>query len=225
MKSLFLSEGKSNLLKFVGIPFGQLFTPDELFDLKTDKGIVGKLIEKTIGLQNTSSTLDFDDGELKTNKCFRDGRPKETIFITQISSAFDHIIGGGRFEDTTLFLKIQNMLCVPVCKEGETAEWFLLPPIHVDLSRPEWSNVSNQIEEDYYFIAEQLRYHIETSNDGFIHTSNGELIQVRSKDGKPYNPIYSDIYGREISNKNHAFYFKKSFMNYLQELSDDYPYY
>jgi DNA mismatch repair protein MutH len=37
-------------------------------------------------------------------------------------------------------------------------------------------------------------------------------VQVRSKDSKPYHPIYSNHYGRYISNKNHALYFMKSFM-------------
>ena len=35
----------------------------------------------------------------------------------------------------------------------------------------------------------ELKEHIETSKDGFIHTSNGRHIQVRSKDSKPYHPI------------------------------------
>ena len=31
------------------------------------------------------------------------------------------------------------------------------------------------------------------------------------------------MYGREVSNKNHAFYFLPSFMKELQEISPDYP--
>ena len=54
--------------------------------------------------------------------------------------------------------------------------------------------------------------HIETSKDGLIHTSNGTHIQIRSKDSKPYHPIYSHKYGRYVSNKNHAFYFQKQFV-------------
>ena len=54
--------------------------------------------------------------------------------------------------------------------------------------------------------------HIETSPDRRIHTSNGQHIQVRSKDSMPYHPIYSGVYGRYVSNKNHAFYFRKEFV-------------
>lgn len=50
------------------------------------------------------------------------------------------------------------------------------------------------------------------SPDGFIHTSSGKHIQIRSKDSKPYHPIYSDIYKRNISDKNYDFYFKKQFV-------------
>lgn len=73
----------------------------------------------------------------------------------------------------------------------------------------------NQLKEDYYSICKQLGEHIETSADGFIHTSNGKYIQIRSKDSKPYFPIYSDKYAKHISNKNHDFYFKKDFMKYI----------
>lgn len=77
-------------------------------------------------------------------------------------------------------------------------------------------------EDDYYSICDQLIYHIEHSNDGFIHTSNGRHLQIRSKDAKnnkgEYNPIFSKKYGRYVSNKNHAFYFKKDMVNELRNI-------
>ena len=66
-----------------------------------------------------------------------------------------------------------------------------------------------RLQKEVNNICKQLRYHIENSHDGFIHTSNGEHIQIRSKDSQPYHPIYSSTYGRYVSNKNHAFYFQK----------------
>jgi DNA mismatch repair protein MutH len=68
-----------------------------------------------------------------------------------------------------------------------------------------------------------LKQHIETSADGYIHTSNGRHIQVRSKDAKDarghYHPIYSTTYGRNVSNKNHAFYFQKQFVYDIKKMS------
>lgn len=105
------------------------------------------------------------------------------------------------------------MLYVRTCKEGDKRRWFYFTPIHVTYNEEKYKSIYKQIEEDYYSICRQLKEHIETSPDGYIHTSNGKYIQIRSKDAKPYRPIYSNIYGREVSNKNHAFYFKKEFMN------------
>jgi DNA mismatch repair protein MutH len=45
-----------------------------------------------------------------------------------------------------------------------------LPFIHVDERIREFADTSKQIPDDYYAIARQLRDHIESSADGFIHT-------------------------------------------------------
>ena len=103
-------------------------------------------------------------------------------------------------------------------KFGKEADWFFLPSIHIDLNHPAFATLRDIWKEDYYSICDQLRRHIETSKDGFIHTSNGKHIQVRSKDSKPYRAIYSNIYGKEVSNKNHAFYFQKQFVYDIQQM-------
>ena len=94
-----------------------------------------------------------------------------------------------------------------------------LPSIHIDLSSPRYAELRNIWRTDYYSICKQLKHHIETSADGYIHTSNGQHIQVRSKDSQPYHPIYSDTYGRYVSNKNHAFYFQKQFVYDIKRMS------
>jgi len=83
--------------------------------------------------------------------------------------------------------------------------------------------IIRQLEADYYSISEQIRNLLDQGSKSTIHTCNGRFIQIRTKDCKPYTPIYSRTYNRYISNKNYAFYFKKEFMKYIQELSPDYP--
>lgn len=77
-----------------------------------------------------------------------------------------------------------------------------------------YCGTAKQLADDGVF--KKPDYHIENSPDGFIHTSNGTHIQVRSKDARDasgsYHPIYSRVYGRYVSNKNHAFYFQKQFV-------------
>lgn len=214
-----LAEAYEHFQHLAGIKFERLFSEDDLSKIIKNKGKTGQLLELALGLRNTNTNLDFEDGELKSNKCDMIGRPQETIFITQISSHIDELIAGKPFIETHLYEKISNILYVPVCKAGDPRNWRFLPCIHIDLKDRKYKELFDIWNNDYQRICEQLKLHIETSKDGFIHTSNGRFIQVRSKDSKPYHPIYSVIYGRNVSNKNHAFYFRKAFVYYINELN------
>ena len=207
-----LKEAQERIIKICNIPFSELFDEADFEFIIRNKGKTGQLLELALGKKLDNSNLDFEDGELKTNKCDANGKPLETVFITQILSVIDELIEEKPFEETHLYEKINNILYVPVCKVGVPHDWMFLDAIHIDLTKPEFSPLFDTWREDYYSICKQLKNHIETSPDGFIHTSNGTHIQVRSKDSKPYHPIYSKYYGRNVSNKNHAFYFQKQFV-------------
>ena len=213
-----LEEANNRLNRLTGIRFGQLFSPEDMRMIIVNKGRTGQLLEISLGMHLSSTTLDFEDGELKTNKCDRYGNPKETVFITQISSVIDELIEERPFETTHLYKKIKNILYVPVCKDGSPENWMFLPCIHIDLETSKFSALRDIWRNDYYHICKLLKHKIETSPDGFIHTANGTHIQVRSKDSKPYHPIYSNVYGRYVSNKNHAFYFRKEFVYDIRKI-------
>lgn len=208
-----LNEALPLLENACGKTFGELFSghPE---DLRTNKGHVGQLLLKFIGLKLDSNLRDFDDGELKTNKALPNSSPLETMFITQISEQIDTLVCENpvRFEDSNLFTKIRNLVYLPVVKEAEsTADWYCTRCIHIEVQPG--STLFQKLKNDYEQICIGLKTHIKTSNDGFIHTTNGpHYVQVRSKDSKPYHPIYSRTFNREISDKNHAFYFMKAFM-------------
>ena len=216
---MFLDEACARFNQLAGIRFGELFSPDAMNMIIINKGKTGQLLELALGLHLSNTNLDFDDGELKTNKCDALGNPKETVFITQISSIIDELIEERTFESTHLYEKISNILYVPVCKDGRPEDWMFLPSIHIDLTLSKFAILKDIWRADYYSICKQLRNHIENSPDGFIHTSNGTHIQVRSKDSGNYHPIYSEIYGRYVSNKNHAFYFQKQFVKDIHRMN------
>lgn len=201
----------------VGKPFGKLLRPEELNDLHTNKGHVGQLLERKIGLRNGSGHLDFEDGELKTNKVRPDGRPRETIFITQISTRIDDLLEGMAFRKSFLYSKIRNLLYLPVCKDGPEPQWAFLPYVHVNLEHPEFSRLTAQLERDWLTIIQEIRAAVH-QGDRQIHTANGHYIQIRTKDSRPYHPIYSEVLGRYVSDKNYAFYFRKEFAVYLREM-------
>ncbi len=207
-----LKEAQEKIIQLCNIPFSEIFNEADFETIKRNKGKTGQLLELALGKKLDSFNIDFEDGELKSNKCDQNGTPLETVFITQISSVIDELLEEKKFEETHLYEKISNMLYVPVCKVGDPHDWMFLDAIHIDLSDDRFSSLLAIWRDDYYSICKQLKAHIETSADGFIHTSNGRHIQIRSKDSKPYHPIYSSTYGRYVSNKNHAFYFQRQFV-------------
>ena len=181
-------------------------------DLKTNKGNVGQLLELYLGLRLGSWHTDFEDGELKTNYTNRDHSPKETIFITQIANDIDNLLSPTPvpFYRSLLHSKIRNLVIVQVIKDGPEQMWRFGHVFHVEVAPG--SAIYRQFDADYGAICKGLRTHVSASTEAFIHTTSGRFIQVRSKDSKPYHPIHSKLYGRAVSNKNHAFYFRKEFM-------------
>jgi len=221
-----LKNAVEKLESIVNKPFSDFLTKEEMESIRINKGLTGQLLEIQLGLQNKSTNLDFEDGELKTNKVDINGKPLETMYIKQISNMVDEILERKKFLTTELYYKIKNILYVPVYKGNRKnrvhrSKWKLLPYIHFKLGK--FPELKTQLKNDYYTISKKMNKQITEGKDGHIHTCNGELIQIRTKDSKPYHPIYSEKYERYISDKNYAFYFKKDFMMKLQKLSPKYP--
>ena len=233
---MYLHQAIPKLSQCVGIKFKDLF-PELPDDLRTNKGRVGQLLQIKIGLPLDSALHDFEDGELKTNKSDSKGNPKETMFIHQISREIDTLVceKPKPFESSNLFQKIRRIVFLPVCKDSENHEdWFFVSLIDVNLDENNY--LFSKLKDDYFKICGELKKQAtfacfcwtekskgRACKDGCIHTTNGELIQVRSKDAKKngsYNPIFSETYGRHISDKNHAFYFRKNFMSFARQHGD-----
>ena len=187
-------------------------------EFKINKGGLGMLILNYLGLPLDSKLTDFVDGELKTTKTNSEGKPLEPIAITMINRIIDELISDKPkdFYKSNLFKKIQNIVILGVCKDNKNhKEWIFTFCYHFSYKKNK--KLYLKFEKDYYSICNQLKYHLKKSypndyigkkhTDGLIHTSNGELIQIRTKANKPYTPIISKLWKREISNKNHAFYF------------------
>lgn len=217
-----LAVAKERIEKLANISFKEYLSPEQVQDamLIINKGKTGQLLELTIGLGLSNTTLDFEDGELKTNKCDRTGKPVETMFITQTASIIDELLSRKNFEDTKLYEKFQHLLYVPISKDGPPSEWMFLPCVEVDLSLPKYAPLYEQLKNDYYHICDLMNEQLQKSPTATLHTVSGEFIQIRTKDSKPYHSIYSQTYNREISDKNRAFYYKKEFMKYIVALEN-----
>ena len=214
-----LEDAKQIINQIANQNFGKLITnEDEFRDIIKNKGKAGQILEHIILHLNLSTSLkDFEDGELKTNKCKPNGDPAETIAITQISSNIDNLIQNIPFNESHLAQKIFNLLYVGIIREGDSHNWKFLTPIHIDFSQPEYAAIWKQIEEDYNIICKKIKSDIE--NNGHISTSNGKYIQIRTKDSVPYHPIFSKIYNQYVSDKNYAFYFQKDFIKDIKKIN------
>lgn len=215
-----LIEAQKEIEKLAYIPFEKYLTEEQFNNIVVNKGKTGQILELTIGLQLPNTTLDFEDGELKTNKCNKLGIPTETMFITQTASIIDELLSFKPFEETKLYEKINRMLYVRINKEETPDTWMFLPPILVDLSLPTYAELAAQLKSDYIDICDGLNDQLCLSSDAMLHTVNGKYIQIRTKDSIPYHAIYSKKYDRIISDKNRAFYFKIPCLKYIISLQD-----
>ena len=74
-----LAVAKERIEKLANIPFKEYLSPEQVQDamLIINKGKTGQLLELTIGLGLSNTTLDFEDGELKqTNVIILENRWK-----------------------------------------------------------------------------------------------------------------------------------------------------
>ena len=122
-----LEDANRRFNEIAGIRFGELFSPSQLEYIIINKGKTGQLLEMALGLHLSSTNLDFDDGELKTNKCDSFGRPLETVFVTQISGIIDELINEVPFNQTHLCEKISNILYVPYARKAHRKRGCFFP--------------------------------------------------------------------------------------------------
>lgn len=211
-----LQEGYDQLGKYVQRPLREILNDEQIEMLKgPDKGASGKIIEKLIGLNNSTATLDFEDGELKANKCTSTGHPQETIAITQFSNP-DILFNPVPFEDSVVCKKVSNVLFAFVCKEGKVEDWFLHTVRHLDFTSPQYAAIYAQLREDYYSICREADSYIAADVRNTLHTLNGKYLQVRTKDSKPYHAMHSEKYGRQVSDKGRAFFLQRKFLEDIQ---------
>ena len=100
-----LKEAQKKIIRLCDIPFCEIFEESDFETIIRNKGKTGQLLELALGKKLDSFNIDFEDGELKSNKCDASGKPLETVFITQIASKIDELLQEKPFEETHLFEK------------------------------------------------------------------------------------------------------------------------
>ena len=209
---MLLNQSLTKLKKLKGKTVGNLLSEfkSDIKEFKINKGGIGQMLLLYLGLPLDSKLTDFDDGELKTNKTDKNGNSKETIFITQISSIIDELISDNpkNFYQSNLFKKIKNVALVGICKDDKNYNNWKFTYFY-NFNYQHNKELFEEFNNDYITLCDQLKRHIETSEDKFIHTSNGKFIQIRSKDSKPYHAILVRNVGNIYQIKTMPFILRK----------------
>lgn len=225
-----MSEAYPICKRSVNIPFKNLFSSLSFTveDIKKNKGKAGQLLEILCGLELTSNRKDFEDGELKTSEI------KESTNIIMITNWIDNIIHNNPlpFDKTPLAEKIEHLIFMPLTKQtNDPLNWFFSACIYIPITKG--SELYSEIKIDYEKICELAHEQVykkkitkysewtttcKNIGDGFLHTTSGKYIQIRTKDqgGKKSKPIFSKILNRSVTKKSRmAFYFLASFKKYV----------
>ena len=149
---------------------------------RKNKGVRGQLLELALGIPNSSKLTDLVDGELKS---YTKG---ESVAVTQLRHTLPEIFNNTPFNKSKLGIKISRTLYVAFVRNNN----FLGTATH--------TKTNKMIEQDYNDICDFIR------NTTTLKTFTGRngILQIRTKDSKPYHPIKWE--GKEISNKGFAFY-------------------
>ena len=149
---------------------------------RKNKGVRGQLLELALGIPNSSKLTDLVDGELKS---FTKG---ESIAVTQLRHTLPEIFNNTPFNKSKLGIKISRTLYVAFDRNNN----FLGTATHTE--------TNPLIESDYNQICDYIR-NTTTLN---TFTGSNKVLQIRTKDSKPYHPIIWE--GKQLSNKGFAFY-------------------
>jgi DNA mismatch repair protein MutH len=157
-----------------------------------NKGLVGLMAEKILGIPPTPNCLDCVDGELKTFplKRLKNGQlvPKETIAVTMLAP---EQLKEHEFQASRCYKKMSRMLIVPYLRTGDIVQ-FMTPQI-ICREDAKYAELYAIMEADYTQIREE---YLAT---GVIQSKTGKLLQSRTK-------------GTGHGSTSRAFYLRPEFM-------------
>ena len=168
---------------------------------KKNKGSRGQLIEKALGLPNSSKLTDLVDGEIKSYTV------GQTIAVTQVKHCLPDIIDGTvEFEDSKVGQKLAQTIYVAFTKNND---YVGTKVVNAELDPQHYQ----ELAEDYGYIAAQIKAAYATGSALHTITGPNNLLQIRTKASKntagEYTPLCYN--GVELKDKYMAFYLLADF--------------
>ena len=160
-----------------------------------NKGSRGQLIEKALGIPNSSNLKDLLDGELKT---FTVG---ESIAVTQLKHCLTEIIEDEvSFSDSKVCEKLKQTIYVGFTRKNDYVGTEVL-------SEETHPDHYQELAEDYEFICNNIRAKFAADEQLNTITGPNGLLQIRTKASKTngkYVPL--TFAGCTLKDKGMAFY-------------------
>lgn len=166
-----------------------------------NKGERGQLIEKALGIPNSSRLNDLIDGELKS---FTLG---ESIAVTMLQHCLSQIIDeSAEFEESNVFAKLKQTIYAGFDRDGN----FLNSKTINEANYPEHYQ---ELAEDYGYISAQIKAAYATGTELHTITGPNNLLQIRTKANKRPDGTYKPLIynGQQLKDKAMAFYLLADF--------------
>lgn len=161
-----------------------------------NKGGRGQLLEKALGIPNSSNLTDFIDGELKS---FTIG---QTIAVTQLNHCLSEILENKvEFDDSKVYEKLKQTIYVAFTRNNE----FVKSKTINEQNSPEHYQ---ELAEDYGYICSKIKEAFVTGKQLKTITGPNKLLQIRTKASKSSSGHYPPLCynGVQLKNKYMAFY-------------------
>ena len=198
-----------------------------------NKGVVGLALETALCIPSGPAALDLADGELKTNQVRPGARGNHTESIAVClvgGKGLEYLISQSvdpytHFSNSPVGRKLADVVIVQVHKpdRDDPADWVFSRAIHIcgSLQHGVWGSpipgcaaIYEQLSQDYADIARDVSRRISTGAQLATSNGSGELLQIRTKDTKPYRPLLAPD-GSQVKDKQMAFYLMGGFVDHV----------
>lgn len=153
------------------------------------------------------SKLEFEDNT-KIHLCkLSNEKPKELMAVCSVTNDIDEYFENYGIGSTKLEKSLENLIIIFLDENNQTDFFDFIYKGYVILNKQK--QIIDELESEVLSIIEELKNAIYTNNLEPVYREN---IIFKIKDSKPYKEIYSEKFGRIISEKRYGWYFSKKIL-------------
>lgn len=191
-----------NPMDYWNYKFGQIFSDEELKKLESRS----KMNEVFRNRFNIGDSTHIRVSIIESNM-----RPKEMMAAYSFKDDFDQYLSLNRLEDLLMFNPLGGLIgsiifFVQVSPNGILSDYKLVCSTYIERE----GFMNTMANKEILGIVKETNKHLNNSNQ--LISFKGRYIVCKPKDQKPYSPIFSRKYNREIADKRYGLYYTKDFL-------------